>query len=309
MQQIKIFTPASVANVSCGFDILGFCLDGIGDEMIIRKTDIKGVKITQITGYELPYETEKNVAGVAALALLDKLKPDFGIEIEIYKKIKPGSGIGSSSASAAGAVYGINALLDYPLKTNELIQFAMQGETLASGVAHADNVAPVLLGGFTLVKSTKPLQVLSLPTPSELYTVILHPKIEIKTADSRAVLPSQFLLETSVKQAANLGSLVSALYTNDYNLLGDSLHDYMVEPYRKELIPYFDEVKKLTGQANTLGCGISGSGPSIFTLTKGKEQAEKTANLLTQFYQSTTIPFDIHLSKINTEGIRILESN
>ncbi len=193
MKEIKIFAPATVANVSCGFDVLGFCLDPIGDEMIIRKTDQPGVRITKIEGQDLPLSTKKNVAGVAAEALVASLDTPFGFEIEIYKKIKAGSGIGSSAASSAGAVFGINELLDRPYTRNELIKFAMQGEVLASGVGHADNVSPALLGGFTLVRCNKKVDVVALPSPSELYATIIHPKIELRTADARSVLKKTFL--------------------------------------------------------------------------------------------------------------------
>ena len=173
MNKIKIFCPASVANVSCGFDVIGFCLDPIGDEMIIRKTAEKGIRITKIEGQDLPLEAHNNVAGVAGLALLEAHPSAFGFEIEIIKGIKAGSGIGSSAASSAGAVFGINELLGRPFTRGELIQFAMKGEELASGTPHADNVAPVLLGGFTLVRCSKEPDVIGLPSPSELYATVL----------------------------------------------------------------------------------------------------------------------------------------
>ena len=204
--EIKIFSPATVANVACGFDVLGFCLDTIGDDMVIRKTEEKGIRITKIEGYDLPYEVEKNVAGVSALAMYNDLKPDCGFEIEIYKNIKPGSGIGSSSASAAGSVFGMNELLGRPLDKTKLTYYAMKGEALASQCEHADNLAPAIFGGFTLVKSTFPLQVLELPTPSDLFATLIHPQIEIKTADSRAILPKEIPLQHAITQWANVGT-------------------------------------------------------------------------------------------------------
>ncbi len=184
MNEIKIFCPATIANLNCGFDILGLCLETIGDEMIIRKSTEKGIKITKIVGADLPLETQKNVAGVAVLAIIENLDLDFGFEIEIYKNIKAGSGIGSSSASAAGAVFGINELLGKPFSKVELVNFAMKGEVVASGSEHADNVAPCLLGGFTLIRSYDPLDIIQIESPSELYAVVLHPHIEVKTADA-----------------------------------------------------------------------------------------------------------------------------
>ncbi len=306
MNEIKIFSPATVANVSCGFDVLGFCLDNIGDEMIIRKTVDKGVKITRIVGADLPFEVTKNVAGVAALSILKSANADFGVEIEIYKKIKPGSGIGSSSASASGVVFAINELLGRPFNNQELTLHGMKGEAIASGVEHADNVAPGIFGGFTLVKSINPLKIIALPTPSELYATIIHPKIEIKTSEARAILPKQIELSKAIKQWANVGSLVSGLYTSDYELIAESLKDYIIEPHRSQLIPHFDKVRNASMNTGALGCGISGSGPSIFSLSKGEETANKVAKVISKIYNNTNIEFDIHVSKINTEGIKIL---
>lgn len=307
MEEIKLFCTATIANVSCGFDVLGLALDTIGDEMVIRKVAKKGVTITKIVGQDLPLETHNNVAGVAALALLAKVDTDFGFEIEIYKNIKPGSGIGSSAASSAGAVFGINELLGKPFSNHDLIEFAMQGERLASGVAHADNVAPALLGGFTLVKSTEPLEVLKIHTPSELYATVIHPQIEVKTSDSREILRNSVPLKTAIKQWGNVGALISGLYTEDYELIGRSLEDHIVEPIRSILIPAFDAVKEDSIKAGALGAGISGSGPSIFALSKGLETATKVGQAMKNVYEKVGIDYDIHISKINTEGIKIIK--
>ena len=304
--EIKLFSPATVANVACGFDVLGFCLDSQGDEMVIRKTTKKGIKITHIEGFDLPYETEDNVAGVSALAMYNHLNPDCGFEIEIYKHIKPGSGIGSSAASAVGSVFGMNELLGQPFNKQQLTYFAMKGEALASKSEHADNLAPAIYGGFTLVKSTLPLDILQLPTPKDLYATIIHPQIEIKTADARAVLPNQVPLKDAITQWANVGSLVHALHTSDYKLLHRSLQDIIVEPHRKNLIPYFDDVKHAAINSGALGCAISGSGPSIFALSKGLETAKSIENAMINSYQHTDIKFETHVSKINTEGIKII---
>ena len=308
MNEIKIFAPATVANISCGFDVLGCCLDGIGDEMIIRKSSKKGVRITKIIGEKLPLETENNVAGVAALALLNKLNKeiDFGFEIEIYKNIKPGSGVGSSAASAAGTVFAINKLLDEPFSILELVEFSREGERLACGSPIADNVAPALFGGFTLVKSTNPLEIIQLPTLPDLYVVIIHPQIEIKTSDSRAVLPTTISLEIATRQWANLGSLVHALHVENYELFSASLVDFIVEPHRSKLIPDFDKVKDASVQAGALGCGISGSGPSMFTFCKGSQVADNVSNAISDVYQRTQIPYHVYTSKINTQGVKII---
>ena len=306
MNEIKIFCPATIANLSCGFDVLGLCLETAGDEMIIRKSDIKGIRITKIVGANLPLETEKNVAGVAALAMLEAIETEFGFEIEIYKHIKAGSGIGSSAASSAGAVFGINELLGCPFTRKELVLFAMQGEKLASGNAHADNVAPALLGGFTLVRSSNPLDIIKIESPSELYATVVHPQIELKTSDARSVLKQTVSLKSAITQWGNVGGLIAGLYTKDYDLIGRSLHDEIVEPLRSVLIPGFDLIKKTAYENGALGSGISGSGPSIFALSKGEATANKIAKAMSAVYDEMNLPYEIHVSKVNDEGMKII---
>jgi homoserine kinase len=306
MTQIKLFCPATIANLSCGFDVLGLCLTTAGDEMIIRKSDEKGVRITKIVGADLPMETENNVSGVAALAMLEEVETEFGFEIEIYKNIKAGSGIGSSAASSAGAVFGINELLGRPFTRKELVKFAMQGEKLASGNAHADNVAPCLLGGFTLVRSSNPLDIVRIDSPDELYATVVHPQIELKTSDARSVLKQTVSLKSAITQWGNVGGLVAGLYTKDYELIGRSLHDEIIEPVRSMLIPGFDLIKKTAYENGALGSGISGSGPSIFALSKGKDTAEKIAKAMSAVYDEMKLPYEIHVSKVNPEGVSIL---
>ncbi|MCA0133218.1 homoserine kinase [Winogradskyella alexanderae] len=305
--EIKIFSPATVANVACGFDVLGFCLDTIGDYMTVRKVDDKGIRITNIKGFDLPFAPEKNVAGVAALSIYRQLAPNCGFDIEIDKRIKPGSGIGSSGASASGAVYAINKLLGEPLDKTQLIHHAMQGEALASKSLHADNLAPAIYGGFTLVKSINPLQILSLPTPKDLFATIIHPQIEIKTADSRAVLPKNIPLSDAIIQWANVGSLVHALHSSDYNLLQSSLNDVIIEPHRKQLIPHFDALKSNVLKTGALTCAISGSGPSVFALSKGENTAKLAQEAMQTTYANSGIDFETYVSKINVEGIKIVE--
>ena len=295
-----------MANVGCGFDVLGLCLDKVGDQMVIRKTQRKGIFITKIEGFELPYAVHENVAGVSALAMYNELNVDFGFEIEIYKQIKPGSGIGSSAASAAGSVFGMNYLLDNVFDKIDLIKFAMKGEAVASKSEHADNIAPAILGGFTLVKQNNPLEVIQLPTPKALHAVIVHPQIEIKTADSRAILPKTVALSDAITQWSNVGSLVHALHTSDYNLIGKSLKDVVIEPHRSKLIPNFNSLRKISLESGALGCSISGSGPSLFSLCEGLENARKVEANQRRFMTNIGIPFEIHISKINTEGIKIL---
>ena len=306
MNSIKIFSPATVANLSCGYDVLGLCLDSVGDEMIITKIEKKGIVISDIQGYSLPYDSNMNAAGASAFAMLADLDIDFGFDISIKKMIKPGSGIGSSASSSAGSVWAINQLLDEPCTNLQLINYARIGEQVACGAPIADNVSTAIMGGFTLVKSTEPLQVISLPTPKDLYVVILHPQIEIRTKDARAILPINIPLNLAVRQWANIGSLVSALYTDNYDLLSSSLHDVIVEPYRSKLIPYFDDLKRVALENGALGFGISGSGPSVFSICKGKDNAEKVASRLSLFYSTCLIEFKVYVSSINVDGIKIL---
>ena len=308
MKSIRVFAPATVANISCGFDVLGCCLDNVGDEMQISLSDKPGVRITKIDGADLPLATNKNVAGVAVIALLEALNDTTtGVDIEIYKKIKAGSGIGSSAASSAGAVWGVNELLNKPFTPQQLVAFAMVGEELASGNPHADNVAPAILGGFTLVRSYGPLDVLKLNTPEDLYMTIIHPQIEVKTADSRRVIKNNVPLKKAITQWGNLGGFITGLYTNDYDLLGRSLDDVIIEPLRSILIPKFEEVKAAAITNGALGSGISGSGPSIFALSKGKETAEKVAKAINEIYTPTGITFDIHVASINDNGVTVIK--
>ena len=306
MEEIKVFSPATVANVACGFDVLGFCLDGIGDEMIIRKSKDKGVRITVSDGYDLPLDIDKNIAGVSAKALYEKANPDFGFELEIYKRIKPGSGIGSSAASAVGSVFGMNQLLGKPFNQNELIEFAMKGEAFASAAEHADNIAPALVGGFTLVKNLNPLRILQIPSPEDLYAVIVHQQIEIKTSEARSVLPAQIKLRDATIQWANLGSLIHALHTNDYALIGECLEDVVAEPYRSKVIPAYGILKQAAKTAGALGTSISGSGPSIFSLCQGIDIAKKISSAQKKVLNSTDVSFEVYISKINTKGVSIL---
>jgi homoserine kinase len=306
MEEIRVFCPATVANVSCGFDVLGLALETVGDEMVIRKSSDQGIRITKITGQKLPLETEKNVAGVAGLALLNDYKGSIGFDIEIHKKIKPGSGIGSSAASSAGAVWAINHLLGNPFELMDLVKFAMQGEKLASDVAHADNVAPALFGGFTLVRSYMPLDIVSIPAPKDLFATIIHPQIEIRTADSRKILKTNISLQQGIRQWGNLGGLIAGLYTQNYELIGRSLEDHIIEPIRSILIPEFETVKAGVKKAGALGSGISGSGPSIFALSQGEKTAQNVAEAMKEIYGKTGVDFDIHVSSIGTSGVKII---
>ena len=306
MNKITIFAPATVANVSCGFDSLGFAVDAVGDEMTFTKTANKGVKITEITGADLTYDVDKNAASAVVKKMLNEAGADFGVELTIHKGFSPGSGLGSSAASAAGAAFGANQLLGNIFSELKLTKFAMFGEKVACGTPIADNVSAAIYGGFVLVRSYEPLEIVKLPVPTALRVVAIHPQIAIKTKDARDVLPTEVPLKDAVTQWANLGGLISGLYTENYNLISNSLVDIIVEPARKKFIPFFDSAKNNALKAGALGAGISGSGPTIFALCKGDEIAEKVAKEMIKVYENTAIDCSIHISKINQEGIKIL---
>ncbi|UYQ94732.1 homoserine kinase [Chitinophaga horti] len=303
---IKVFAPGTVANVACGFDVIGLALDAPGDEMTVRRKDTPGITISSIEGAPfLSKEPGKNVAGVALQAFLQELgQPDMGLDVTIKKNIQPGSGIGSSAASSAGAVVAANLLLGKPFTQEKLVRFAMEGERLASGTAHADNVAPAIMGGFTLVRSYQPLDLIRLQTPDDLWVTVIHPQIEVKTSDAREILKQQVQLKDAIRQWGNVGALVAALYTNDYGLLSRALEDVIVEPVRAILIPAFYELKLKCKEAGALGGGISGSGPSVFMMSRGEENARKTAAVMDQVYAPMGVDYKIYVSRINTEGVR-----
>lgn len=305
---IKVFAPASVANVSCGFDILGFPIKNIGDELEVKFNDSGKINITDIKGFagNLSLKADKNVCGVIARAMLDAVNEKRGIDMVLTKGVLAGSGMGSSAASSAATAYALNKLLNSPFSTKELIPFAMLGEKLASGTAHADNVAPALLGGFTLVRTYDPLDIIQLPVPSELYVVILHPQVELLTEMSRNVLRKNVRLNTAVKQMGNIAGFVAGLYSSDYELISRSMEDYLVEPMRSVLIPGFDIITTHAKRAGALGSGISGSGPSIFALCKGKEKAMKVTEVMTQKAKEIKLDFLIHMSKLSTQGTKVI---
>ncbi|MEO7659691.1 MAG: homoserine kinase [Pyrinomonadaceae bacterium] len=305
MEEVKVLAPATVANVVCGFDCMGFALSEPFDEMTVRKISERMVRIIHHDDFGLPTEAEQNVAGVALNALLAAASIDFGFEVEITKHIKPGSGIGSSAASACGAVVAANRLIGDCFSKTELVDFAMAGEMLASGARHADNLAPCIYGGFTLVRSTEPLDIVELDFPT-LFATVIHPQIEIRTSEARAMLPLEVPLKDAIRNWSNLGALVAALAKSDYGLISRSMQDTIVEPVRRLLIPQFDEVKSASLAAGALGGGISGSGPSIFMLSGDADTADKVALAMSEIYSQTDIPFNTHVSEIARRGVRFI---
>ncbi len=309
MKYIKIFAPATVANVACGFDIFGFALNNPGDEILLRLKEKGGIVITKITGDNgrLPVDPEKNTAAVSVMALLEHIKSDKGFEIEIHKKMPLSSGLGSSAASAAGALFGANILLGKPLEIKELLPFAIESERIACGTGHADNVAPALLGGFVIIRSYSPLDIIKIPSIPELYCTVIHPSIEINTEYARSILKPEISLKDAVKQLGNVAGLVTGLCTGDYNLTGRSLEDVIIEPLRAQLIPGFYDVKKAALKSGALGCSISGSGPSIFALCSSEQIAKKTGNAMKEVFNKIDILSHVYISEINKEGPKIID--
>ncbi|MCL5029657.1 MAG: homoserine kinase [Bacteroidetes bacterium] len=308
-KEIKVFAPASVTNVSCGFDVLGFAIDWPGDEVILRITDSPGIKISKITGEDgrLPLDPQKNTAGVSLISMTENLKFDKGIEIEIHKKMALGSGLGSSAASAVASVFALNEILDHPFPKKELLPFALEGEKLTcGGTPHADNVSACLMGGFVIVRSVNPIDVININTPADLYCTIIHPHLEINTSDTRKILRKQILLSDAVKQWGNVAGLVAGLMNKDYELISRSLQDVIIEPIRSILIPGFNEIKNAAVNAGALGCSISGSGPSIFAFSKSNSTAEKVGAAMNVILKSLDLSGDLYISKINHEGPKVI---
>lgn len=308
MEEVRAFAPATIGNVSCGFDVFGLALSAPGDEVVVRKTRETGVRISLITGDNgrLPTAAEHNTAGVAVLGLLDQLGSTQGLELEIHKRMPLGSGMGSSAASAAAAVFAANYLLGEPLDKRGLLPFTLAAEKAACGSGHADNVAPSLLGGFILVRSYDPLEVISIPVARPLYCALVHPDVEIRTEDARALLPATVPLKSAVAQWGNTAGLVAGLYSGDYELVFRSVQDFVAEPYRKNLIPYFDEARRAALKAGGRTFGISGSGPSVFILTEERGLAERAASAVTAVFDNHDIGSSAYVSSINTEGARLL---
>jgi homoserine kinase len=307
LKQVTVYAPATVANVVCGFDILGFALAEPSDMMVVRVSDKKGVTIINKDAYNLPTEAAKNVAGVALLALLDALNGEVaGFEIESTKVIKPGSGIGSSAASASAVVVAANHLLGNRFTNEELVAFAMCGEEVASGSKHADNIAPCIYGGVTLVRSNDPIDIIPIPAPP-LYVTVLHPQIEIKTSEARGILKKKVALKDAITQWANVAGLIAGLMKNDYALIGRSLTDVIVEPMRSTLIPSYSEVKRVSMEAGALGGGISGSGPSVFMLSKDEVTAHKVEAAIKSVYGTVGVAYNIYVTTINPDGVKISE--
>lgn len=307
---ITAFAPASVANLNCGFDSLGLALEQPGDMVSAAFNTLNTVRIVGITGDggKLPLDAAANTGGVAVIALLKALGSNQGIDLQIHKNMPLGSGLGSSAASAVAAAVAANALLGNPFSKTQLFPFVLAGEAVASGSEHGDNVFPSLLGGIVLIRSYNPIDVIQLPVPKGLHIVVVHPNVEILTKDARNILPKQIPLKDGIQQAANLAGLVAGLYSNDLGLIGRSLHDVFAEPYRAPLIPHFDKVRQAAMYGGALGFGISGSGPSMFALCDSQIRAKQITELIHKALNGKGIAFETYLSKINTEGAKVIDN-
>jgi homoserine kinase len=305
-EEIKVYGPATVSNVGPGFDLLGFALESPGDELIIRKNGSGQLRLLNETESSLPTDPEKNVAAVAALSLLQELDHPPGFDLVFTRKIHPGSGVGSSAASCVAAVVGINELLGSPFETAALLPYAMEGELVASGSTHADNIAPALLGGITLIRGYDPLDIKHIPFPDDLWCAVIHPDLEIRTVESRKLIPRDLPLETALKQCGNLAGLVAGLITGDYPLIGRSVNDVIAEPHRTQQITDYAQLKASALDAGSMGTGISGSGPSVFSLCRGEEMATAIGQVKQKHFEDRDVRSRLYISRISPDGCKLI---
>lgn len=308
IKTVRAFAPATVANVCCGFDILGFAVDSPGDEVVLTLRNDSEVRVESIVGDngKLPREANRNTASVAVMSMLSKLGRSVGVDITLYKNLPLGSGMGSSAASGAAALVAMNHLLGDPLTREQLVEHAMESERIACGSAHADNVAPSLLGGFVLVRDYQPLDVIKIPATENLYCTLVHPHLELKTEDSRKVLKPTITLKEAITQSGNVAGLMLGLMKPDYALIGRSLKDVIAEPVRSVFIPGFDHLRAEAINAGALGFGISGSGPTVFALSRTSEEASRVGSVLEQKFSQFNLESDVYISKVNQQGARII---
>ncbi len=308
MNSITVHSPASVANIVCGFDILGMALSDPYDVMTLSLRQDGEIRIKHTDNFNLPVDPARNVVGAALQAMQLELEPGIGFDVIVEKQIMPGSGLGSSAAGSAGAVVAANKLLREPFNNHDLVRFAMAGEKLASGVKHADNIAPCIYGGITLIRSIFPLDIVPV-TPPSLYVTAVHPQIEVKTSDARQILRKEVQLKDAIRQWGNIAGLVAGLLKGDYALIGRSLEDVIIEPVRSVLIPGFDKIKQECKAQGALGGGISGSGPSIFMLSEDQNTALRVSRIMQDVYHDLQIDQRTYVTTINTEGVKVISSN
>ncbi|MBL7926751.1 MAG: homoserine kinase [Bacteroidia bacterium] len=307
MSEITVAAPATIANLVCGFDVMGLAINEPCDTFTVKLSNAKGISLKHTDGFNLPTDNAKNISAVALQALLDACPDVNGFEVVCHKVIKPGSGIGSSASSAAGVVVAANYLLNQRFDKKALVDFALAGEYIASGARHADNIAPCIYGGITLIRSHKPLDIIAL-TPPPLAVTVLHPQIEVRTADARKILKPHVSMQQAITQWANVGALVAGILQSNYELMGRALQDVIVEPMRKILIPQFDTVKDACMQAGAIGGGISGAGPAMFMLSKTEKEAKQIELAMQHVYNKTDIAYRTHVTSINMNGVRVISN-
>jgi len=307
-ESVSVFAPATVSNVGPGFDLLGFALNAPGDILEIRRNDHGRIRLVNESGCNLPLDPETNVAAVSVRAMLEDLESQDGFDIIFHRKINPGSGIGSSAASCVAAVTALNIILGSPFRKEELLPFAMEGETAASGSWHADNIAPALLGGFTLIRSYDPLDINHIPYPDDLWCAVGHPSLEIRTSESRKLIPEEIPMKTALAQAGNLAGLIAGLATADYGLIGRSVTDYFAEPYRVQQLPDFKGLKAKILGGGASAFGLSGSGPSVFALARGQAGAEKACVEMKDHFEAAGLSCDVYNSPVSRDGAREISS-
>jgi len=304
---VTAFAPATVGNVGIGFDILGHTVKAVGDRVSARRVPERGIRITGITGTTatLPLEAEKNTAGMALISMASALSLPFGIELSIEKGIPLGSGLGGSAASAVAAVVAANALLDRPLSKIELLKFAMQGEAVASGSVHVDNIAPSLFGGLVLTVGIDHPRTKQIPVPPSVRCVLVHPHMFLSTREARRILRKTVDLSDVVWQTANLAGFLSGCYTNDLDMIRDSFEDVIIEPQRSQLIPGFKAVKQAAMANGALGCSISGAGPTVFAWCE-EPYAEGIRTTMVEAFAEHNLASDHWISSIDAEGARVV---
>ncbi len=308
MKKVTAFAPATVANVCCGFDILGFAIENPGDEVEVSLADQSGVRVTKITGDDgkLPLEASRNTSAVAIQSYLKAIGSDQGVDVVLHKKLPLGSGMGSSAASAAAALVAVNTLMGEPLTRKELVPHAMEAERIACGTGHADNVAPSILGGFVLIRDYHPLDLLQVSFPRDLCCVLVHPHLEVRTEDSRRILRNSVTIRDAVSQSANAAGLMIGLMNQDYELIGSCLKDAIAEPVRSVFIPGFDQLKKVAKDAGALGSGISGSGPTVFALCTNLETAQRVGERMVEHFSLSHLKSDLIVSPVNAKGATVI---
>ena len=309
MKKVKVFAPASIANMGCGFDIIGFTLDEVGDVLEMTMSEGDGITIDNETGIPLPEDIELNVITPVIRKFLDVMDRKARIDVKVLRKIYPGSGIGSSAASSAAAAYGMNALFGYPLSDEELVECAMEGENLASGGYHADNAAPAVMGGIVLIRGYEPLDLIKLPVPGNFFCTVIHPDIVVTTKQAREILPKNVSLHDAISQWGNVGGLVAGLYSGDISLVGRAMKDVIAEPYRKEFIPGFDELRQKASDAGALAMNIAGSGPSVFALADRFGIAACVGKIMKEHFDSRGIGYEAYTVKVSNNGAKILSDD